>query len=61
MVCSVIYVSETYATGDCGRLGPVVGGERGLEKVLGFKWGKCVTRGWSGERDVPKRERGDKP
>ena len=53
MVCSVFCASKTYATGDCGRLGPVVGGERGLEKVLGFKWSKCVTRGWDGKGDVP--------
>ena len=53
LVCNVFCVSETYATGDCGGLGPVVGRERGLEKGLGLKWSKCVTRGWDGEGDVP--------
>ena len=61
LVCYVFCVGKAYATGDCGGSGPVIGGERGLEKGLGLKWSKCATRGCIGEGVVPKGEGGNKP
>ena len=48
-------------TGDCGGWGPVIGGERGLEKGLGLKWSKCATRVYVGEGAVPQGKGCNKP